>query len=92
MACILLWSSAVRVHDSQAYRKMDVTREYISHILELREILFIIPNWFQHCQCCCCLCYPGEYLRLGTLSSYNLAQLLEACNSLKLLSIYFDLC
>ena len=26
MAYILLWSSAVRVHDSQAYRKMDVTR------------------------------------------------------------------
>ena len=24
MACILLWSSAVRVHNSQAYRKMDV--------------------------------------------------------------------
>ena len=38
MACILL-CSAVRVHDSQAYRKMDVTRERISHILELREIL-----------------------------------------------------
>ena len=32
MACILLWSSAVRVHDSQAYRKMDVTRERISRI------------------------------------------------------------
>ena len=31
MACILLWSSAVRVHDLQAYRKMDVTRERISH-------------------------------------------------------------
>ena len=39
MACILLWSSAVRVHDSQAYSKMDVTRERISRILELREIL-----------------------------------------------------
>ena len=39
MACILLWSSAVRVHDSQAYRKMDVTRERISCVLELREIL-----------------------------------------------------
>ena len=38
MACILLWSSAVRVHDSQAYRKMDVTRERISRILQLREI------------------------------------------------------
>ena len=32
MACILLWSSAVRVHDSQAYSKMDVTREGISRI------------------------------------------------------------
>ena len=40
MACILLWSSAVRVHDSQAYRKMDVTRERISHILELA-----VPSW-----------------------------------------------
>ena len=30
MACILLWSSGVRVHDSQAYRKMNVTRERIS--------------------------------------------------------------
>ena len=39
MACILLWNSAVRVHDSQAYRKMDVTKERISRILELREKL-----------------------------------------------------
>ena len=29
----------MRVHDSQAYRKMDVTKERISRILELREIL-----------------------------------------------------
>ena len=39
MACILLLSCAVRVCDSQAYRKMDVTRERISRIFELREIL-----------------------------------------------------
>ena len=32
----------MRVHDSQAYRKMDVTRERISRILELREILLSI--------------------------------------------------
>ena len=31
----------------------------------------VIPDWFQPCQCCCCLCYPGEYLRLGTLISRN---------------------
>ena len=52
----------------------------------------VISNWFQSCQCCCCLCFPGEYLRLGTLISYNWAQVLEACDSLKLLSINFDLC
>ena len=53
---------------------------------------------FQPCQCCCRLCYPGcccrlsypgEYLRLGTLVSYNWAQVHEACDCLKLLSIYF---
>ena len=47
MACILLWSSVVRVHDSQAYRKMDVTRERISRILELREILLLIQTGFS---------------------------------------------
>ena len=29
----------MRVHDSQAYKEMDVTRERISSILELREML-----------------------------------------------------
>ena len=38
MARILLWSSVMRVHDSQAYRKMNVTRECISCILELRKM------------------------------------------------------
>ena len=47
MACILLWSSAVRVHDSQAYRKMDVTRERISRVLELREIFSSIQTGFS---------------------------------------------
>ena len=93
MAYILLWSSAVRVHDSQAYRKMDVTKERISHILELTERnTSVIANWFQPCQCCCCLRCPGQYLRLGTLISYNWAQVLEACDSLKFLCIYLNLC
>ena len=48
MACILLWNSAVRVHDSQAYRKMDVTRERIRRILELREILLSIQTGHTH--------------------------------------------
>ena len=48
MACILLLSSAVWVHDSQAYRKMaGFTRERISRILKLREILLSFPTGFN---------------------------------------------
>ena len=35
------------VHDSQAYRKIDVTRERICRILELREILLSIQTGFS---------------------------------------------
>ena len=48
MACILLWSSAVRVHDSQALRKIDVIRECISCLLELREKLLSFQTGFNH--------------------------------------------
>ena len=37
----------MRVHDSQAYRKMEVTRERISRILELREILLSLQTGFS---------------------------------------------
>ena len=47
MACILLWSSTVRVHGSQAYWKMDVTRKRTSRILELREILLSFQTGFN---------------------------------------------
>ena len=39
MACIILRNSAVRVHDSQAFSMMNVTREHIRRILQLREML-----------------------------------------------------
>ena len=47
MACILLLSQAVGVYDSQAYRKMNLTRERISRILELREILLSFQTGFN---------------------------------------------
>ena len=43
MACIL-WSSVVRIHDSQ---KEGVTRERISRILELRKILLSVQTGFN---------------------------------------------
>ena len=47
MARILLCSSAVRIHNSQAYRKMDVTRERVSRILELREMLLSFQTGYN---------------------------------------------
>ena len=47
MACILLWSSAVKVYDSQAYRKMDVTGQRISRIVEMREMLLSFQTGFN---------------------------------------------
>ena len=43
----MAWSSAVRVHESHAYRKIDVTRERISRILELREMLLSFQACFN---------------------------------------------
>ena len=70
MACILLWSSAVRLHDSLAYRKMDVTRERISRILELREILLSFQSGFNLVNAAV-VCAVLESIRLGTLLIYN---------------------
>ena len=37
----------MRVYDSQAYRKVDVTRECISRVLELREVLQSFQTGFS---------------------------------------------
>ena len=47
MACILLCCSAVRAYGSQAYRKMDATRERISRILKLRNMLLLSQSGFN---------------------------------------------
>ena len=80
MACIFLWSSAVRIHDLQAYRKMDVTRECISCIVELRE------NPVSAAVVCAVL----ESIS-GLEPSSVITEPKYACDSLKLLSVYFDL-
>ena len=44
MVCILLWISAVKVHDSQVYGEMDVTMKHINRTMELREILLLFQT------------------------------------------------
>ena len=70
MACTLLCSSALRVHDSQANQKMDMTREHISLILELINLLSSFQSGFNLVNAAV-TCAILEYLRLGTLISYN---------------------
>ena len=65
-------------------------RLYISLVLELRGSLLSIQTGLSLDNAA--VVYSGEYLRLGTLISYNRAQVLEACDCLKLLSIHLDLC
>ena len=52
----------------------------------------VVSDWYQTRQCCGRLCYAGGYLRLGTPVSYKWAQMLDACDCLKHMSIYCDLC
>ena len=91
MARILLWSSAVRVHDSQAYRKTDVTRECISRILELREILLSIQTGFSLVNAAVVCAILDRISGLEPSSVITEPWYLKLM-TLKLLSIYFDLC
>ena len=76
----------MRVHDSQAYRKMDVTRERISRILEMREILLSFQTGFS------LVCAILESISGSEPSSDTTEPMvLKACDCPKLLSIYFDL-
>ena len=74
----------MRVHDSQAYRMMDVTREHISRTLELREILLLFQtglNFVSAAVVCAILksisgfepalvITEPRYLKLVTVSSF----------------------
>ena len=92
MACILLWSSAVRVHDSHSYRKMDVTRERISSILELREIFPSFQTGFNLVNAAVVCAVLESMSGLGPSSVITEPRYLKLVACLKLLSIHFDLC
>ena len=76
----------MRVHDSQAYRTMDVTKERISRILELREIFLSFQTGFNVVNAAAVICVilksisglepssvmtEPRYLKLVTVSSFS---------------------
>ena len=96
----------MRVHDSQAYRKMDVTKERISRILELREILLSFQNGFSLVNvavvCAILESISGlehssvltepRYLKLVTVSSFCPFTLISVMMPLVLFVISLDFC
>ena len=84
MACILLWSFAVRVRDSQAYSKMDVAGECIRRVMKLRETLLSFQTSFSIVNAAVVFAILGSisglepslviteprYLKLVTISSF----------------------
>ena len=91
MACNLLWSTAVRVHDSQAYTKMVVTRERIRHILEPREKLLSFQTGFNLVNAVVICAILDSISGLEPSVKRNGSQVLVDCDCLMLLSVYFDL-
>ena len=46
-ACVLFSNSAVKVHDSQAYRNIEMTKERISFTFDQRDILLSLQKGFS---------------------------------------------
>ena len=95
----------MRVHDSQAYRKMDVTRERISRILELRKILLSIQIGFRlvNAAAACAILESisslepssvitePRYLKLVTVSSFCLFTLMSVVDATGVVCHQLDL-
>ena len=86
MARILLCSSAMRVHDSQAYMKMDT----ISRTLELREILLSFRTGFSLVNAAVVCAILESISGLEPSSDTTEPRYLKLV-TLKLLSVYSDL-
>ena len=83
----------MRVHDSQAYRKMDLTKERISCILELRAILLSFQTGFNlvHAAVVCAILESISGLEPSSVVIEPRCLKLVTVSG-RLLSIYFDLC
>ena len=91
MACILFCRSAERVHVSQAYRNMNITRERISLIFELTVMFLSFHKGFN------LVSTAAVYAILASISGLEPSSVIIDPKYLKLvtvssLSINFDLC
>ena len=81
----------MKVHASEAYGKISVTREHISHILEMRQMLMPFQNDFNPVNAAVFCAILESISGLEPLSVITEPRHLKLVTS-KLLSLYFDLC
>ena len=82
----------MRDYDSQAYRKMDVTRGRISRSLVLREILLSIQTGLSLVNAAVVCAILESISGLESSSVMTEYRYLKLVTVSKFLSIYFDLC
>ena len=82
----------MRIHDSQAYRKMDATKERTSPILEMRKIHLSFQTSFSLANAAVVYAILDSISGLEPSSVTTGPKYHEACHCLKLLPIYFNLC
>ena len=70
--CVHFSNSAVKVHDSQAYRNMEMTRERISFTFDLGNMLLSLQMGFSFVRVAVAgLCNPWKNLWLGAIICNN---------------------
>ena len=82
----------MRVHDSQAYRKMDVTRDGISRVLELREILLLFQTVFSLVNAAVVCAILQSISSLESSSVVNEHRYSNLVTVLSFCLFYFNLC
>ena len=87
-ACVLFSNSAVKVHDSQAYRNMEMTRERISFTFDPKDMLLSLQMGFSFVRAAVA-CSILE--RTSGLEPSSVSKVLEARYSAQLLPFYLYL-
>ena len=91
--CLISFSSisfVVKVHGSQAYRNMEITREHISFTFDPRDVMLSPQNGFSFVRAAVA-CAILENLWFLSRLLRQLFQVFKACYRSQLLSFYFDL-
>ena len=88
LASVLFFNSASTVHDLQAYRNMEMTRERISFTFDSRDMLLSLQMGFSFVRAAVACAILERISGFGAIIRNNCSKVLEACYSTQLLPFY----